>query len=645
MFLQEYEKIRMIGKGAFASVFKVRHAKLGYVRALKVCDSFIEDENDRAWQTFLAECKVLLRIGNGSHPNIVKIFQPRLIDNHAVVEMDCVEGDSLHSYIKQNQFIPIEEFYRFAKQIISALAYCHVDVYKFLMNPLDDKLEIDPNDGRKYIVSPEKEKELIKKYGVVHNDLHSGNIIRRDYDGQYILLDFGLAIQDSHCVKSSSRFDGAIEYCSPEKLENGTISTQSDVYALGILLYEMLTGRVPFPYSNEDGSTPESARSRVYLQHLQDTPPSIFELRKQAFEATHPGETYTQDYPEQLEAMIMKCLAKSPEDRFRNAKELNVAFNKLMEDNSSDSSMSELNKIKEEMAELRSQLQAEKGKIKPGSETAIPNQRFTKETSEAKNTGKATWTIQEKANNQEKVDKEKVNKKHYYRIILWTVGLIIGGHLVRCVFTYYHNVQFNENLTVAEDTIPIVMEKNTEPKHINDFEWVDLGLSVLWATCNVGANSPEEPGSYVAWGDTCTKSVYSESTCKTYKKNIGDISGNKVYDVAALIEGSSRMPSLSEYQELLRECEWTWNNYNGVDGYFVKSRHNGNHIFLPITGYIEGCELIAGDTSGYYWTSTPNREKNTESFFLVFCKGEGQWCSSVTDSKPEGMCVRPVKNP
>ena len=365
-FLQEYEKIRMIGKGAFASVFKVRHAKLGYVRALKVCDSFIEDENDRAWQTFLSECKVLLRIGNGSHPNIVKIFLPRLIDNHAVVEMDCVEGDSLHSYIKQNLFIPIEEFYRFAKQIIGALAYCHVDVYKFLMNPLEDKLEIDPNDGRKYIVSPEKEKELIKKYGVVHNDLHSGNIIRRDYDGQYILLDFGLAIQDSHCVKSSSRFDGAIEYCSPEKLENGTISTQSDVYALGILLYEVLTGRVPFPYSNGDGSTPESARSRVYQQHLHETPPPVFEFRKQAFEATHPGETYTQDYPEQLEAIIMKCLAKKPEERFKNAKELLNVLERALD------SFDPIKKLEETNVKLSNQLDLvyqrindiEEGKIK-----------------------------------------------------------------------------------------------------------------------------------------------------------------------------------------------------------------------------------------------------------------------------------------
>lgn len=326
MFLQEYEKIRQLGRGAFASVYKVRHSKLGYIRALKVCNNFIEDENDKAWQTFVSECRVLLRIGNGSHPNIVRIYQPRLLDNRAVVEMDCVEGEPLCNYIRDNRFIPIDEFYRFARQIIGAVAYCHVDVYKFLMDPVEDNLDIDLADGRKYIVSPDKEQELIKKYGVVHNDLHSGNIIRRDYDGQYVLLDFGLAIQDSHCVKSSSRFDGAIEYCAPEKLERGYISTQSDVYALGILLYEMLTGRVPFPYSNNDSSTLESARNRVYMQHLNDTPPSIIELRKQAFETTHLDEIYVQDYSEQLEGLILKCLEKDPRDRFTNAKDLLNAF-------------------------------------------------------------------------------------------------------------------------------------------------------------------------------------------------------------------------------------------------------------------------------------------------------------------------------
>ena len=266
---------------------------------------------------------MLLRIGNGAHPNIVRIYQPRLIENKAVVEMDYVEGQSLCDYIAREKFIPFDEFRRFAEQIVGALAYCHIDIYRFMMDADADNLESDPNDGRKFLISPEKEKELIKKYQVIHNDLHSNNIIRRDYDGQYILLDFGLSIQEEHCVKSSSRGDGAIEYTAPEKLDQNQISTQSDIYSLGILLYEMLTGRVPFPC---EGNTPESAHAKVYMAHLNQTPPDILELRKQAFEETHPGETYKKDLPEGLPDIIMKCLAKNPKDRFENAKELKAVL-------------------------------------------------------------------------------------------------------------------------------------------------------------------------------------------------------------------------------------------------------------------------------------------------------------------------------
>ncbi|MCM1319952.1 MAG: serine/threonine protein kinase [Muribaculaceae bacterium] len=322
MFLKEYEKIRLIGKGAFSSVYKVRHAKYGYVRALKVCKDFIEDETDKAWDTFISECRVLLNIGNGSHPNIVHIYQPRLLDNRAIVEMDCVEGDSLHDFISTHKFVSLSEVLAFAEQVVDAVAYCHVDVYKFLMDPKTDDLQPDPSDGRKYVITSEKEAQLIAKYGVVHNDLHSNNIIRRDYDGKYILLDFGLAIQDSHCVKSSSRFDGAIEYSSPEKLERGEVSAQSDVYALGILMYEMLCGHVPFRYITTDGTSPESARNRVYQQHLHNLPPDICSERRKAFAAVNPGEEFKIDYPPQLERIILKCLAKRPEERYKNAREL-----------------------------------------------------------------------------------------------------------------------------------------------------------------------------------------------------------------------------------------------------------------------------------------------------------------------------------
>ena len=330
-FPQDYKKISQIGAGAFGKVYKVKHAELGYVRALKICNNFIEDKNDKAWLTFLNECKVLLNIGNGSHPNIVRIYQPRLIGNQALVEMDCVDGENLHQFMTREQFVPYDEFRRFAEQVMSAVAYCHVDIYRFLMNPAEDGLELDPEDGRKYVVSKEKEEELINKYGVVHNDLHSGNVMRREYDGQYILLDFGLAIQNNKCVKSSSRHDGAIEYSSPEKLSRGAVTKQSDVYSLGILLYEMLSGEVPFQSRNLN-IAPEAARSQVFRQHLNEQPSSIFEKRKKRFELKYPGKEYKRDYPEWLDEFIYKCLEKNPEKRFRNAKEMLLEFQKHSEE-------------------------------------------------------------------------------------------------------------------------------------------------------------------------------------------------------------------------------------------------------------------------------------------------------------------------
>lgn len=312
----------MLGKGSFASVYKVRHHDLGYVRAIKVSNDLVTEENDRAYQTFLNECRVLLKIGNGCHPNIIRIYRPRLIANKAIVEMDYVDGESLAAYVGRKRFIDYKEFKRFALEIVSAMAYCHVDLYKFLMDPDSDNLEPNPKDGSKYIISPKKELELIHKYGVNHNDLHSNNIMRRHYDGGFMLLDFGLAIQDDHCVKSSSRGDGAYEYCSPEKLEEKKdISSASDVYSLGILLYEMLAGRVPFVLNTKDVPL-EQARYQVYNAHLQQTPPPIIDFRCEAFCAVNPGNTYVRDYPEAIDRIVAKCLMKNPDDRYPNAKYL-----------------------------------------------------------------------------------------------------------------------------------------------------------------------------------------------------------------------------------------------------------------------------------------------------------------------------------
>lgn len=323
IFYKNYLKLEHIGRGANAHVYKVKHAKLGHIRAIKILNDYIEDENDSSYQSFLKECKTLLKIGNGNHPNIVRIYGPDLIENHAIVEMDYIEGVTLDNYIKEKRYIGYDEIDTFIHDIVGALAYTHRDIYRFLMTPEEDNLDLDPNDGKKYLIPKEKEQELVNKYGIVHNDLHSNNVMRCDYDGRFVLLDFGLSKQNGVYVKSSCKSDGSPEYKAPEKYDSEDITPSSDVYSLGVLLYEVLTGRPPFVLDiGIDGRPSYAALNKICKQHKEENPPSIYLLRKEAFESVVPGAVYERDYPEWLDKIIMKCLSKSPKDRYTDAREL-----------------------------------------------------------------------------------------------------------------------------------------------------------------------------------------------------------------------------------------------------------------------------------------------------------------------------------
>lgn len=138
----------------------------------------------------------------------------------------------------------------------------------------------------------------------------------------------------------------------------------------------------------------------------------------------------------------------------------------------------------------------------------------------------------------------------------------------------------------------------------NGHEYVDLGLSVKWATCNVGATSPEEYGDFFAWGELLTKEFYNEINYKFYESkgyyskyydrsqalgNFGDKKKilEKGDDVAFVKWGDGwRMPSADEFSELIQECSWTWDSYNNVVGYTITGK-NGNTIFLPASGNSE----------------------------------------------------------
>ena len=179
---------------------------------------------------------------------------------------------------------------------------------------------------------------------------------------------------------------------------------------------------------------------------------------------------------------------------------------------------------------------------------------------------------------------------------------------------------------------------------LNGHDWVDLGLpsGLKWATCNVGASSPEDYGNYYAWGEISTKSDYSEDNSTTYGKEMSDIGGNTSYDVARKQWGSSwRLPTQAEFDELLDEdnCTWEWTTQSGVNGYKVTGKINGASIFLPAAGL--RCitfPLFAG-YSGEYWSSTPY-ESDTDCAYELFFDSEGH--RTRRNDRYNGISVRPV---
>ena len=154
---------------------------------------------------------------------------------------------------------------------------------------------------------------------------------------------------------------------------------------------------------------------------------------------------------------------------------------------------------------------------------------------------------------------------------------------------------------------------------INGHEYVDLGLpsGLKWATCNVGANNPEEYGNYYAWGEIVPKTDYSYENCATMGQQFGDISGNASYDAATANWGAPwRMPTKEEMKELIDNCTFKWTTQNGTTGTLVTGK-NGNTIFFPANGYYLGISYYKNALCGYYWSA--NGETiipNSASFFL-----------------------------
>lgn len=183
-------------------------------------------------------------------------------------------------------------------------------------------------------------------------------------------------------------------------------------------------------------------------------------------------------------------------------------------------------------------------------------------------------------------------------------------------------------------------------------EAIDLGLSVKWASCNIGALAPEEYGDYFAWGETAPKKLYDWSTYKLcngtdrsltkycYREDFGTVDNKEVLELeddAAAVNwgGNWRTPTQEEFVELVEKCAWTWRTENGVYGCAIVAP-NGNCIFIPASGMREGDELINDGVRGCYWTS--NAERSIPIYYQ-FHESGGVW---IGNTRCNGRPVRAV---
>lgn len=176
---------------------------------------------------------------------------------------------------------------------------------------------------------------------------------------------------------------------------------------------------------------------------------------------------------------------------------------------------------------------------------------------------------------------------------------------------------------------------------INGHEYVDLGLSVKWATCNIGASSPSDYGNYYAWGELQPKKEYLKRNNKTYNKRIYKIGGKKKYDAArAKWGGTWRLPTKKEIKELVKKCKWEVVTKNGRKSFKVTGP-NGNHILLPTAGYRYGNYLYFENEVGFIWGELADPMNVKDSYCLNFSTFEEQTRMGWS-YRHYGRSIRPV---
>ncbi|GBG97038.1 Stk1 family PASTA domain-containing Ser/Thr kinase [Lactococcus termiticola] len=255
LFADRYQVKKEVGRGGMANVYQGEDSFIDNRKvAIKVLRPNFENDSI-AIARFQREAFSMAEL---SHPNIVSITDVGESDNQQYIVMEYVDGPTLKQYIKEHAPLSNEEAINIATEILSAMQMAH-------------------------------------GHGIIHRDLKPQNILMTA-NGTAKVTDFGIAkaLSDTSLTQTNTMF-GSVHYLSPEQARGANATMQSDIYAIGVILYELLTGEIPF-----DGDSAVA----IALKHFQENIPSIIAKNK--------------NVPQALENVVIKATAKKPEDRYEN---------------------------------------------------------------------------------------------------------------------------------------------------------------------------------------------------------------------------------------------------------------------------------------------------------------------------------------
>ncbi|NDJ85381.1 MAG: serine/threonine protein kinase, partial [Chloroflexi bacterium] len=265
---ERYQFVERLGEGTFAQVYRVHDTRRNVDLAAKVLRVDIAHE-PTFLERFRREGDVLARL---QHPHIVRYYDLIETDEATFILMDYIPGETLQSTLyKLGRPLLVREAFEFLKPLTAALHFAHGE-------------------------------------GVIHRDLKPGNILINE-NGNLFVTDFGIArlLDDATFISSLGQALGTPLYMAPEQITNDEISPATDVYSLGIILYQMLTATVPFS-GKHPSATGATTSERITYEHLYVPPP--------------PLQMFSENLPQAVDEVVICCLAKKPFARPASVREV-----------------------------------------------------------------------------------------------------------------------------------------------------------------------------------------------------------------------------------------------------------------------------------------------------------------------------------